>query len=215
MSGVFYQPKIYPVPSEGPHTFCVLAVDDLGEVYDEKYNKETHQLKFHYLVDETDPVTGQPIRVSRRYNMAGGERSCLLPLYRALTGSKAGFIPKGFNFETLIGRNFQGSITHNVKADGTVWANVGKEVFPPNPSLPKVVVPSIAYPPAQQNPPELQAKIDASIRATREIYAKPPAVAADPVAEPSGNSAVLPERGTKGRAFTTGSAAAEDVPLEK
>jgi hypothetical protein len=208
MSEVRFNPPEREQAPEGPTTLAVAVITDLGMMLN-NFNKNNHVIEIGFLTQHASPITGQHIPINQRFNMVFGERALLLAFYRAATNSKTAYIPRGFDFQQLIGVNLRGSVVHRPKPDGGFWANLGKDFFPADPTAPRIIVPSIAYPAAQDNPSELQKKIDASIRSTREIYAQP---AAEMSSSPSTRT---PVRDKDRAAFVTGSAAVEDVPLEE
>lgn len=207
---VRFEPPARENPPEGPVTLAVATVSDLGMQLN-PWGKNNHVIDVGFLTQYASPITGQPIPISQRFNMVMGEKAKILSFYRACVNSKSAFIPKGFEFEQLIGVNLRGSIVYNVKPDGTVWANLARDFFPADPTAPRVIIPSIAYPQAgPQNPPDLQAKIDASKRSAATIFAPQPT--AEPVAETSRPATRTPVRDKDRTAFVTGAVGVD--PLE-
>jgi hypothetical protein len=211
MSEVRFNPPEREQADEGPTALAVAVITDLGMMVN-TFNKNNHVIEIGFLTQHTSSITGQLVPITQRFNMVYGERALLLAFYRACVNNKTAYIPKGFDFQQLIGVNLRGSVVHRPKPDGGYWANLGKDFWPADPASPRIVVPSIAYPPARpQNPPDIEAKVQASIRSTREIYSQPSA-SKPPTSEASTQTSI---RDMDRTAFVTTGPAVEEDPFQE
>lgn len=134
-----YEKKDYTPAPEGLWQGVCCDVGDLGMV---KGNfGEKHMVKIVWLLEENDPKTKKPFSVSKRYSLSLHEKANLRKDLESWRGRK--FTPQElekFDLEKLLGANCQLSISHNIKEEGEVYANV-QAVVPIRNNAPKLRVP--------------------------------------------------------------------------
>jgi hypothetical protein len=123
--GIFasYEKKDYTPATEGLWQAVCADVIDLGLVKDSFGEK--HKVKIVWLTEEIDQKNNRNMQVSKRYNLSLHEKATLRKDLESWRGRKFNQEElKKFDLEKLIGANCQLSISHNVKDEGEVYANV-------------------------------------------------------------------------------------------
>lgn len=133
-----YKKSDYSPAPEGLHQAVCCDVIDLGEVPGKFGTKP--MVKIRWQLEEIDPKNKKRYSASKRYNNSLHEKATLRKDLETWRGKK--FTEKEldkFDLEKLIGVNCQLSISHNVKEDGEIYANV-MTIVPINPKMKKITV---------------------------------------------------------------------------
>jgi hypothetical protein len=102
---------------------------DVWEPFDVEDNFNAGQLvtqtRIVWQIDVTDEKWDRPVEVSQLYRLSLHEKSKLCQHLEAWRGRKFTAEEKtGFDLEDLLGANCQIQVVHNIKEDGTIYANV-------------------------------------------------------------------------------------------
>lgn len=114
----------YKLAPAGLHQAVCVDVVDLGEEKSERYGKTQYKIRLVWQISETDPDTGKPFLISRKYTNSLGEKATLrkdLEGWRGRPFSKDELT--GFDLEKLLGVGAQLMIVHAEKEGGT-FSNV-------------------------------------------------------------------------------------------
>jgi hypothetical protein len=135
-----YKKKDYNPAPEGLWQGVCCDVIDLGLVKNTYDGGEKHMVKVRWQLEERDQKTGKPFEVSKRYNLSLHEKANLrkdLESWRGRKFTEAEL--EKFDLEKLLGANCQLSVSHNIKEEGDVYANVNA-IVPIRGSQPKLRV---------------------------------------------------------------------------
>lgn len=117
----------YPPISEGIHMGICIAVIDLGEQYDELYDKVSRKVLITWeLTDENIMIDGEslPRNISKEFTLSLNEKSNLRKALESWRGKAfTDQEMEGFDLINILGTACQLQITHNVKGDRT-YSNI-------------------------------------------------------------------------------------------
>ena len=130
------QKHFAPCP-EGLHTAVCVDVVDLG-VQQSQWG-EKHKVRVVWQIDATNAETGRRFNVMSHYTLSLHKKAKLRQHLETWRGKK--FTEEqlqGFDLEKLLTANCQIQVSHNIKDDGEVWANVQAIVPAPTQGTPLV-----------------------------------------------------------------------------
>lgn len=137
-----YKKSDYSPAPEGLHQAVCCDVIDLGmlPVTYKGVTKEKPMIKIRWQLEEIDPKAKRRFTVTKRYNNNLGTKANLRKDLETWRGRKfkEEELDK-FDLEKLLGANCQLSISHNVKDEGEIYANV-MTIVPINPKMKKITV---------------------------------------------------------------------------
>jgi hypothetical protein len=123
--------KQYEIANEGEHVAVLGAVQDLGLVYNAKFDKECQRVRFVWLVgDETEAETGNPLLVFQSMNLKL-TRSPMSKLFETLLDATGKPPDPDMDLEKLVGLQARIVVVHR-QGDNREYANVDR-VLPPAP----------------------------------------------------------------------------------
>lgn len=128
MALTHWKPKEAELPSEGATMGVLIECIDLGTIYQEKWEKDAHQIRLVWELDEL-MNDGQPFVIGKTYNLSlfknGKNIAKLREDLEAWLGHeiKESELKEGFDFSKLLGLNCVMTITHS-ENNGKVYANI-------------------------------------------------------------------------------------------
>lgn len=117
---VVIEAKVYELPEPGLHTATIQAVDDLGMVRSEVYNKEIRKVKITYLITDEKAKDGSDLLVFENMSASFGQKARLGLRLRSLGIDTS--VSK-LDIGELVGMKINANIIHNKVGDKT-YANI-------------------------------------------------------------------------------------------
>lgn len=127
--------KVRTQPSDGTHAGVSADVEELGTMVN-AFGNTQEKIRIHYLLDERDPGTGEPIRISELLTASRHPKGKLYQRVIALLGS----MPAELDTEELVGKACSITTEQAPNRNGSVFANV-LSLKPAKPGQPVVRIP--------------------------------------------------------------------------